>query len=213
MKHSFFKDALSYVMHYPYYVYGLWQIKSLQKPLVTLFGGKRAQDDAVYCKQAAAVAQALAEKSISVLTGGGPGIMQAALCGALKAEKKHSALGIGVYNVDEYFEPICSYKTIYMPNFAMRKALLIDYSQGFVCFPGGIGTVDELFEVLNLIKTKNLAKVPVILFGKDYWVNIIGWMNHAFQEGFIGSEHRDILMITDDIDHVVSLLVSHAKKL
>lgn len=188
------------------YIYGLWQISRLKQPIVTIFGGKRAHKEDVYYQQAFTLAGILAQQGISVLTGGGPGIMEAALCGAYAQEKKGRSLGIGVQGVDVGFKSICGQKTIFLGDFMSRKKLLIDYSCGFIIFPGGIGTADELMEVLNLIKTKKIKSVPVVLIGTKYWKPLLDWFALAIKEHFIEPEHATIFEITDDVQHAINII-------
>lgn len=206
MNRSLICRAITYFFHYPFYLYGLWRIWKLKKPIITFFGGKRTPRTDPYYKKAFDLSARLVNDNFSILTGGGPGIMEAALCGAVKQGKKGYALGIGVHKVDEWFSSSCHYSTIFMRDFAHRKELLIAFSSAFVCFPGGIGTLDEILEVSNLIKTKKLTRIPIILLGTDYWQFFIKWVQQALEKNLINPEYTDLFIVTDDIDQVISII-------
>lgn len=211
MKNSFWWTAFNYLLMYPRYLYGLYRIHRLKKPIVTIFGGKGADEGSMYYKQAFSFTGQLVNNDFSVLTGGGPGIMESALCGGVAQRKKNRVLGIGVRGVDVDFVSSCGHETIFLGDFASRKWMLIRYSIGFICFPGGIGTLDEIIEVLNLIKTEKIAPVPVILIGKEYWYHIVKWIEFAVNQGFIKKDYAQLVTVTDDLQSVLSLVV-HAKK-
>lgn len=205
------RESFAYLFNYPRSVYCLWRVSRLQKPMVTVFGGKRAKVDSNYYKQAFQLGGKLVKNNMSVLTGGGPGIMESALCGAV-AQKKGYSLGIGVTGVDVKFVSACKQETIYTPDFAARKKLLIDYSSGFIAFPGGIGTLDEVAEVLNLIKVNKIKKVPMILIGAEFWKPFVEWMALAQEHDYIAPEYAQLFQVTDDLDHAVNQMVAYTKK-
>ncbi len=200
MNWQIFLDLFQYLGNCPRYVYALWRIAQLQRPIVTVFGGKHASKDSPYYSLAYEFAALLAQHQFSVITGGGPGIMESALCG-IKQHVKHKnrLLGIGVKGVDVAFESRCAAETIFLSDFAARKWFLIRYSIAFVAFPGGIGTLDECAEVLNLIKTNRILPIPVILIGSTYWHPIITWIHAAIEQGFIDKEAVQSLVVTDDL--------------
>lgn len=186
-------------------IHGAYAITKLQQPIVTIFGGMRAKLNDPFAQQAYQMARLLVEHKITVLTGGGPGIMEAANCGAAsvaqdKGLKATDTLGIAVLGVDEDFDNPCSelYK---VRHFFVRKNLLIRYSIGFIVFPGGIGTMDELFEVLNLLKHHRIPPLPVVLIGKEYWSPLLAWFNDsALEGGFIKPEYLEFFTVTDDLN-------------
>lgn len=190
---------------------GLYALSKLQKPIISIFGGKSVKKDSVHAQQANRLARMLAERNISVLTGGGPGIMEAANCGARtvtdeRGDKKVRTLGIGVRGVDLQFKNICA-DVFQAPNFYVRKWLLIRYSSGYLIFPGGFGTVDELFELLNLMKLEKLPVRPVILIGSEYWEPLVHWIiEHGVKTGLIPERCQDFITITDDIDEAFHIL-------
>lgn len=181
-------------------VYGLWRISKLPHPIVSIFGGARMPQHDKYAQEAGQIALWLVEKEISVLTGGGAGIMEAANCGAMRRTHKgdvHS-MGIGVRGLNEP-QNMCTEEYFMLDYFFARKWLLTQYSLGFIVFPGGFGTLDELSEVLTLIQTNQMKKVPIVLMGKSYWEPFLQWLTeHALPLGLIQKEHLALISMTDD---------------
>ncbi|MEX0939934.1 MAG: TIGR00730 family Rossman fold protein [Candidatus Babeliales bacterium] len=204
------KDAFFYLGNFPTYVYGLWTLHRINKPIVTIFGGKRMKQDSIYYNQAFELGKKLIAAGFGVITGGGPGIMEAGLCGAREQGEKYS-LGIGVAGVDIEFESVCNQKTIFLHDFAHRKQLLIYYSVAFIIFPGGIGTLDELLEVMNLMKTNKIKIMPIILINKEYWQLFLNWFQMAVNKGYVNKKYADILHVTDNIDDVLNILAKKTK--
>jgi uncharacterized protein (TIGR00730 family) len=190
---------------------GIWKISRLKHPPVTIFGGARLHPENIYMKQASELAHMLANEGIPVLNGGGPGIMEAASCGALLT-KSHliNALGITVPGLNEGTPPsACDPEILIIHNYAARKWLLIEYSIGYVVFPGGYGTLNEFSEVLTLIQTKLHAKVPIILVGKDYWGPLMIWINEsALQNDLIARDDAALFTVTDDSMEAFRILLS-----
>jgi uncharacterized protein (TIGR00730 family) len=181
-------------------IYGVWRVSKLRHPIVSIFGSARVAQTDKYAQQAKQVAGWLDEEGISVLTGGGSGIMEAANCGAIKPKRKGDvkSIGIGVRGlnepkntcVEEYFE---------LDYFFARKWLLTQYSSGFIVFPGGFGTLDELSEVLTLIQTKQMRKVPIALVGKEYWQPFMQWItDEAVPHGLVQPDQVKLFSVTDD---------------
>ncbi len=187
----------------------LIRMARMKQPLITIFGGTGAYEQGKYVRWAHDLAAKLAKQGMTVVTGGGPGIMDAANCGAFEgsSQKNGYSLGIGVNGVDEGHTNGCS-PVITVDTFNIRKALLMRYASAFVLFPGGIGTVDEFFEVLNLIKLKRIQKVPIVLMGVSYWKDLIAWYMHAFEYEFIEEHPQSMFIVTDDVDEAVKVIVS-----
>jgi uncharacterized protein (TIGR00730 family) len=213
---------ISYLKEYPQLFYewikllviifvGVWKLLRLPGPRIAFFGGTRLQKDNVYFNYAQDLARKLVEMDISIITGGGPGIMEAGNCGAAQGSKKGSirSLAIGIKGlISEELINNCAQDSISVHSFAIRKWLLINYSCGFVVFPGGFGTLDEMAEVLNLIETYKIKRVPVILFGREYWEPLVFWMKkYALDRGFIDESELNIISITDDMEEVFSILL------
>ena len=164
---------------------------------VTIFGSARTpMNDPMYAK-AVEVARLLAEHGCPIITGGGPGIMEAGNLGA----KEGGALSIGL-NIELPFEQGLNAhveRGIEFRYFFVRKMMFLKYSTAFVVFPGGFGTLDEMFEALTLIQTDKVKDFPVVLFGKDYWSGLLGWLRDTVAvEGKISPRDIDLMLVTDD---------------
>jgi uncharacterized protein (TIGR00730 family) len=179
---------------------GVWRVAKLPHPIVSIFGSAKLPQADKYAREANLIASLLVEKGISVLTGGGPGIMEAANCGAISPKRTGAvkSIGIGVRGLNEP-QNVCVEEYFELDYFFARKWLLTQYSSGFVVFPGGFGTMDELSEVLTLIQTKQMNKVPIVLVGKDYWRPFMQWVTEqAYPRGLIKTEHLKLFSVTDD---------------
>lgn len=203
-------EAFYYLTDFPSFFYGLWRISRMPQHKVTIFGGKFAKTDSDFYQQAFLAGQSLVNHGMAVMTGGGPGIMEAALCGAYQAYPDR-ALGIGVRNIDINFFSSCPVKSVMINNFDLRKSLLINYSIGFIVFPGGLGTLDEIAEVLNEIKIKRKPPVPIILIGKSFWHPLMEWIVQSVKEGYILKSYEHLFEVTDDIHYAVRIMVDRAK--
>lgn len=196
-------------------LYGIWKLSKLKKAPITIFGGTRLKSDSIYMKKAQELASMLASYDIPVLTGGGPGIMEAASCGAATRKGQIvTTIGIGVKGLND---PLpfnrCVKDTIQMDYFFSRKWLLVKYSIGFAVFPGGFGTLDELMELLTLIQTNMRPKAPIVLIGVDYWKPFMYWIEHsALKHQLISQEDAALFSITDDIKEAFNLLNAHCQK-
>lgn len=181
---------------------GLWAMRNIEQPMVTILGGLRVKAEDPYSTQAFEVAKALAQNGFSIITGGGKGIMVAANCGAANAgptkdKRNCKTLGIGLTHINHGFENPCAkvYKANY---FFIRKWFLFRYSVGFVFFPGGLGTVDELFELLNLIVFGMTDPQFIILIDKNYWKPMIDWyVNTAMKHDFITLAPHEVFIIVE----------------
>lgn len=185
------------------FIRGLYWLSFLEKPTVTIFGGRGWGAREEFFLAAHDIAYHCVERGFSVLTGGGPGTMQAANCGAHEACKKlckkatSVTFGIGVSGVDTGFVNKCA-PVLYVDSFYPRKWLLMHYSVAYIVFPGGVGTMDELFELLNLMKHGLIEKRPVVLFNSKYWQQMFGWFEFAIEQGFIDPAYKDFLHLSDD---------------
>ncbi|MBD3672319.1 MAG: TIGR00730 family Rossman fold protein [Planctomycetaceae bacterium] len=175
------------------------------KKVVTIFGSTRKNEDDKIYQQTREVCRHLAVQGFDVVTGGGPGIMEAANRGT--QEGNGLSVGLNIHLPHEqkpnaYLDH--SYECKY---FFVRKMMFVKYSHGFVIFPGGFGTLDELFEALTLIQTGRIADFPVILFGSDYWQPLLDWLrDFTFNRGYIDSVDIGRLGVTDDPETVVRWL-------
>ena len=189
---------------------GMLALQRIPRPRITIFGGSYGEKDSAYQQNASQLAALLARHGVSILTGGGPGIMQAANCGFAsvpEVERKHAqTLGIGVTGIDETFHSPCA-SVIFMPNFFSRKLLMMHYSDAFAIFPGGIGTADELFDLLNLRKHDVVKQAPIFLVGSDYWKLITTWyMEVALPHEFIKPEYAGLFRVEDDLNRLCEVL-------
>lgn len=171
-------------------------------PAVTFFGSARAREGDKTYKMARELASRLAEEGFSIMTGGGPGVMEAANRGARDA----NGLSIGL-NIEIPFEqkanPFID-KLISFRYFFVRKVMFIKYSVAFAILPGGFGTMDELFEALTLIQTHKIKPFPVFMIGRSYWSGLNDWVeNHMLKEGKISPEDLSILHVVDSLEEVV----------
>ncbi len=179
-----------------------FELLSEQEPMVSVFGSSRAMPDNQYYPLAVELGGKLAEAGITVITGGGPGIMEAANKGALEAGGK--SIGIEIDLPLEQKGNEYTTQKIKVRHFFVRKVMLIKYSQAFVIFPGGYGTFDEMFEALTLMRTRKILPFPIILFGKSQWAGLLDWLRETIiPEGYIAQEDFDTIYLTDDLDDVV----------
>jgi len=177
-------------------------------PCVSIFGSARTKTDNPYYQLAVDVAQKIAENGYGVITGGGPGIMEAGNKGA------HLAGGTSVgLNIDLPFEQhdnpyIDSDKSLDFDYFFVRKVMFVKYSQGFVVMPGGFGTLDELFEAITLIQTHKIQKFPIILVGTDFWSGLLDWVKTTLLDKFgnISPKDIDLIHLVDTPDEVIKVL-------
>lgn len=175
------------------------------QPSVTIFGSSRAKEGEFYYEKARELGKILANKGFTVVTGGGPGIMEAANRGAFEAGGVSIGLNIRLPK-EQKPNPYLTH-TLNFNYFFARKVMLVKYATAFVLFPGGYGTLDELFETLTLIQTQKLKPFPLIMFGKDYWEGLKKWLIETVVEnGYIDREDLLIFSITDDINHTVEII-------
>lgn len=179
-------------------------------PCVTVFGSARFEPDNPYYQQAVNVGQALARLGFTVMTGGGPGIMEAANKGAYEAGGY--SVGCNIILPFEQQPNAYLHRWINIPYFFVRKFLLMKYSYAFVVMPGGIGTLDELFESLTLIQTKMIANFPVVIMGKDYHKELYEHIQLMARNESISAEDMNLLFITDSVDEMVAHIQTHAIK-
>ena len=174
-------------------------------PAVSVFGSARTPAGHPLYEQAELVGRTLTEAGFAVITGGGPGIMEAANKGALEADGLSVGLGIEL-PFEQGLNPYVSLGVNFRYFFA-RKTMFLKYSRGFIAMPGGFGTFDELFEALTLIQTKKVTHFPIVLLGTDYWCGLIEWVKGTVQaDGFISGGDLDLLTITDDVDEAVAAM-------
>ncbi|MFC4785431.1 LOG family protein [Nocardioides sp. MAHUQ-72] len=176
-------------------------------PAISVFGSARAKADDPTYALAEEVGRKLAQAGFAVITGGGPGTMEAANKGASQAGGISVGLGIELpfeSGLNQWVD-----KGINFRYFFARKTMFVKYSQGFVVLPGGIGTLDELFEALTLAQTNKVTRFPVVLLGTAYWRGLLDWLRDtALAEGKIVQHDLDMMRLTDDVDEAVRLMVA-----
>jgi uncharacterized protein (TIGR00730 family) len=173
---------------------------------IAIFGSARTKQEDEYYKAAHETAALLAREGFAVITGGGPGIMEAANRGAFEA----GGLSIGC-NIELPFEQSSNAyltRSVTFHYFFVRKLMFVKYSLGFIIFPGGFGTLDELFEALTLIQTKKIRNFPVVLFGGDYWNGLLNWMrDYMLPQGKVNELDLGLFKVTDSPSEVVQIIL------
>ena len=181
-------------------------------PAVTIFGSARTKPSDRYYKAAVQIAHGLAEHHLAVITGGGPGIMEAANKGAASAKGKSVGLNIEL-PFEQKGNPYANLP-INFHYFFSRKVCFVKYSMGFVFMPGGFGTLDEFFEVVTLVQTERVSRFPLICYGKDYWGGLFKWMKTSLDgQGYISPGDLDLLTLTDDPDEVIKHILDYKRRI
>lgn len=183
-------------------------------PCVSIFGSARTKSENKYYQIAEDIAFKLVQHGYGIITGGGPGIMEAANKGARKGNGKSVGLNIDLPFEQKHNEFIDSDKCINFDYFFVRKTIFLKYSQGFVAMPGGFGTLDELFEAITLVQTNKIAKFPVVLVGKDYWNGLFQWLklNVLEEEKNIHEADLELFKIVDTADEAVDYIIDFYSK-
>jgi len=171
-------------------------------PCITVFGSARFRPDHPYYGIAREFGKRIAAMGFTVMTGGGPGIMEAANRGSF--ENGGKSVGCNIHLPMEQQPNKYMQKWITFDYFFLRKAMLLKYSYAFIVMPGGFGTLDEMFNTLTLIQTRSLTQFPVVLFGKSYYQSLVNMIQKMINEGTILKEDLDLLLITDDMDEAMT---------
>jgi uncharacterized protein (TIGR00730 family) len=187
---------------------GFEAVDRIDRPGVSVFGSARVKPDSDVYRVAQEIGRLFAEAGFAVVTGGGPGVMEAANRGA----KDAGGLSVG-FTIDlpheqdpnPYLDICVNFKHFYA-----RKTMLVKAAEGFVMMPGGFGTLDEMFEALTLIQTGKVLNFPVVLFGSEHWKGLLDWINaKLLPQGLISPEDEELLYVTDDPKAAVNLVVDH----
>ncbi|WP_093619186.1 TIGR00730 family Rossman fold protein [Actinoplanes philippinensis] len=172
---------------------------------VSVFGSARSAPDSFECELAENLGAALAEAGYAVITGGGPGVMEAANKGATDAGGMSVGLGIELpfeQGLNDWVDIGIDFRY-----FFVRKTMFVKYAQAFVVLPGGFGTLDELFEAITLVQTKKVTRFPVILMGTEYWGGLLDWMKRRMlDDGKISAADLDLIQVTDDVAEAVRII-------
>lgn len=177
-------------------------------PCVSIFGSARTKPTMKHYKLATLLGERLVEEGYGVITGGGPGIMEAANKGAKNKGGKSVGLNIMLPHEQGHNAYIDPDKVITFYYFFVRKVALVKYAQAFVFFPGGFGTLDEIFEVMTLVQTKKIDRIPLVFIGKRYWGGLIKWIRSTMleQHNYIKETDLDLFLLTDDIEEAVTYI-------
>jgi uncharacterized protein (TIGR00730 family) len=180
-------------------------------PAVTIFGSARAALSDSWYKAAVELGRELAKHDFAVITGGGPGIMEAANKGA--AEGKGKSVGLNIELPFEQKPNRYANVPIHFHYFFSRKVCFVKYSSGFVFLPGGFGTLDEFFEVLTLVQTQRIPRFPLILFGRNYWNGLIRCMKAALvSDEFINPDDLELVTVTEEVQDAIDLMVDYRRR-
>ena len=211
-------DTTSFIREDPWRIFRImaefvdsFQTLSQAGPSVTIFGSARTKPSDKYYHAAHDIAKGLAKHQLAVITGGGPGIMEAANKGAvqhggksvgLNIELPHEQSGNRYVNIPIHFH-----------YFFARKVCFVKYSLGFVFMPGGFGTLDEFFEVLTLVQTQRIPQFPLILFGSEHWKGLLAWMKSRLEKDkLISPGDLGLVKITDDVDEAIAIIRDYERR-
>jgi uncharacterized protein (TIGR00730 family) len=178
-------------------------------PAVTIFGSARTLPEDRYYKATVQLAKTLAENHLAIISGGGPGIMEAANRGAAEAHGKSVGL-----NIQLPYEQVGNrYANIPLSfrYFFSRKVCFVKYSAAFIYMPGGFGTLDEFFEVMTLVQTQRIPKFPIILFGTEYWQGVLKWIDSTLEGEFISPGDMELCRLTDSVDEAAALILEYIR--
>jgi len=179
-------------------------------PCITVFGSARFKEDNKYYKAARAFGKQIAAMGFTTMTGGGPGIMEAANKGAF--ENGGSSVGCNIRLPFEQKPNPYMHKWITFDYFFVRKAMLLKYSYAFIVMPGGFGTMDEFFNTLTMIQTKSITQFPMVLFGKEYYAGLMQSIESMSNEGTISKEDMSLVLLTDSIEDAMDYIKNYITK-
>ncbi|MSU27650.1 MAG: TIGR00730 family Rossman fold protein [Pedosphaera sp.] len=181
-------------------------------PAVTVFGSARTKPTDPYYKAAVEISRGFAKHNLAVITGGGPGIMEAANRGA--AEAKGKSVGLNIELPFEQKGNRYANVPVNFHYFFSRKVCFVKYSMGFVFMPGGFGTLDEFFEVLTLVQTERISRFPLICYGTAYWGGLLKWAKSSLgKNGYISPGDLDLITLTDDPQEVIKLILDYKRRI
>lgn len=182
-------------------------------PSVSIFGSARLTEGSPYYDMAIDVAKSISKKGFAIITGGGPGLMEAANKGAQLASGASCGLSVDLpheWDSNKFIDPKYNLRFRY---FFIRKVMFIRYAQGYVFLPGGFGTLDELFEALTLIQTKKIHPFPIFLMGKEYWMGLIDWIRSTMLGlECVSAKDLELIYMTDDAEEVANMVERHYQR-
>lgn len=179
-------------------------------PCITVFGSARFKEDHIYYEKAREFGKRIAEMGFTTMTGGGPGIMEAANRGAF--ENGGKSVGCNIQLPFEQTANPYMHRHITFEHFFVRKVLLIKYSYAFVILPGGFGTMDELFETLTLVQTKSISVFPIVLFGKEFYTELWEMFEGMAEKNTISKEDLSLVLLTDSVDEAIDHITTYIKQ-
>ena len=187
------------------FVDGFDAMSAVEVPAVTIYGSARTTPEHPWYQLTESIAKGLAEAGYGIITGGGPGLMEAANKGAAEGGGVSIGLNISLPHEQEP-NPYANFP-LHFKYFFVRKVMFMKYSQAFICMPGGFGSMDELFESLTLIQTERIKPFPIILVGSDFWSGLVDWLrDKMFGNGNISEKDLDLFTMLDDVDEVISFV-------
>lgn len=184
-------------------------------PCISIYGSARTPEESPYYQLGVEMAERLVEEGYGIITGGGPGIMEAANRGAKNMQGASVGLNIELPH-EQFANPyIDNDKLINFNYFFARKVMFVKYAQAFILLPGGFGTMDEMFETLTLIQTQKIEKIPIILMGKEFWGGLVDWMENIMHKKHSNISEVDMKLfhLTDDPDEAVRIINDHYKEI
>jgi uncharacterized protein (TIGR00730 family) len=200
------EDAWQVLRMQSEFIKGFDELSEL-KPCISVFGSARTKKEDKYYKEAIKLSELITQNGYGVITGGGPGIMEAGNLGAYNKGDKSIGLQIDLpfeASANEYIDKLVSCRY-----FFTRKVFFLKYSQAFVAFPGGFGTLDELFETITLVQTGHMRPVPIVLVGKDYWKGMVKWIKKTMlEDGKISAEDLDLFKLVDTAEEAMEYIKS-----
>ena len=180
--------------------------------VIVIFGSARTKPEEDYYKLTEQVSKSIVKKGFGIITGGGPGIMEAANKGAKEAGGSSTGINIDLPHEQGANPFIDNDKLLNFRYFFVRKVMFFKYAQGYVLMPGGFGTIDEAFEVLTLIQTKKTGNFPIVLMGKDYWKGLLDWINDKLVSlNYINPDDMNLFTLTDDPDEAAKVFYDFHK--
>ncbi len=182
-------------------------------PCISIFGSARTKPGEKYYEDAVKTAELITKHGFGVITGGGPGIMEAGNKGAAEGRGKSVGLGIDLPFEQGTNQYVAREYEINFHYFFVRKVMFVKYAQGFIVFPGGFGTLDELFESLTLIQTHKITQIPIVLYGTDYWGGLVEWIEGTMKgRGTVSEKDTKLFHLTDDYEEAVKIVCDFYKK-
>jgi uncharacterized protein (TIGR00730 family) len=186
-------------------------LDKIERPLVTIFGGTSVAKDSKYYTMTYDIAEKLTKQGCAIITGGGLGIMEAANCGA-RAHKTKATTSIAIGIEGLGVQNSCTQARIMLDHFYPRKWLLMEYASAFVVMPGGVGTMDELFGIVNLMTTGKMPIVPIYVVGKKFWKHLKLWLDGAVKDGLLTQKAYDLMIFTEDKDQICDGILNFIKE-